>query len=425
MTTQRIRGDIQIMGKLAVPESLSLDGDITPSAISSTQNDYNPAGLSTATVLRLEASGAARVITGLQGGSDGRIIILYNIGTTYGIQLNTENLSSAAENRFLFTGVANVFLAPNTSIALIYDSTLSRWRAINANASSLQGAPVTANLLSGAQDGTVLAWDAGAGYFTTSSVEDLMTPLIVDDYDGSPSTSPTYQITFSGFTLTAVDGNHMLVQNSVASTFNDGEGDPSTVALTAADGTSSYSARRDHVHAGSWILIEHQDKDGGDAANFDFTSIPSGYRHLKLVISVRSDRASATSDKVNLKINNDGTAGNYYSYIGAHNHSGAESSEEFLGTNSPTPVGYATAATAPTSAFAEYEFTFVGYSSTNKTKDWQSRGGGFYATSTGNQQLFDGLGHWTSTAAINRLTLTVNLGTNFKQYSSADLYGIK
>jgi hypothetical protein len=174
----------------------------------------------------------------------------------------------------------------------------------------------------------------------------------------------------------------------------------------------------------AWYLITDS-LLGADAANFDFTSIPATYKHLKLMVSVRTDRAANTSDKFNLKINNDGTAGNYFSMLTSLYHNAQQGSEEFMGTTQPVPVGYATAATAPASVFAEYEFTFVDYANANTRKDWQVRGGGLFAVTTGNLQMFDSIGHFATVGAISRLTLTPNFGTVFKQYSRATLYGLK
>src|SRR5262245_23374625 len=60
--------------------TLALTGDISPSQITSNQDDYNPTGLSTASTLRLSTD-ASRNITGLQGGADGRIITVVNVGS--------------------------------------------------------------------------------------------------------------------------------------------------------------------------------------------------------------------------------------------------------------------------------------------------------------------------------------------------------
>lgn len=165
--------------------------------------------------------------------------------------------------------------------------------------------------------------------------------------------------------------------------------------------------------------------NAGAVASIDFTGIPATYKTLELELLLRTDRAANTSDKFNLKINNDGTAANYQGMLTSIYHSGQQASEEFLGTNSPMPIGYATAVTAPASTFAHYIVTFPQYANTNIRKDFQVRGGGRFNTTTGNLQMFDGIGHWISTAAINRLTLTPNLGTNFVQYCCAILRGYK
>lgn len=105
--------------------TFTLSGDITPAQITADQNNYNPTGLSGATVLRLN-SDAARNITGLSGGSDGRLLIVYNVGS-FNIVLKDESSSSTAANRFALQ--ADVTIAPDVGVILQYDSTSSRWRA--------------------------------------------------------------------------------------------------------------------------------------------------------------------------------------------------------------------------------------------------------------------------------------------------------
>ncbi len=69
-----------VEGVLLKDGSLRLAADISPSQITANQNDYNPTGLSTASVLRL-SSDASRDITGLQAGADGRLMIIHNVGS--------------------------------------------------------------------------------------------------------------------------------------------------------------------------------------------------------------------------------------------------------------------------------------------------------------------------------------------------------
>ena len=122
-------------GILSLP-AMNLTGDISPAQITSNQDDYNPTGLSTASVLRL-TSDATRNINGLVGGADGRIITLANVGSFY-IILVAEAGTSAAANRFATT--VNVSLLPNGAATFLYDSTTSRWRLLGtSDARTLQG----------------------------------------------------------------------------------------------------------------------------------------------------------------------------------------------------------------------------------------------------------------------------------------------
>ena len=108
-----------------ITEDFALTGDISPSQITADQNNYNPTGLSTASVLRL-TSDASRSITGLSGGAEGRILILLNRGSN-DIVLKHESASSTAANRFKFSTSSDLTLTPGAGIELIYDATDSRW----------------------------------------------------------------------------------------------------------------------------------------------------------------------------------------------------------------------------------------------------------------------------------------------------------
>jgi hypothetical protein len=122
---------IDIAAITALATTFSLTGDISPAQITADQDDYNPTGLSTASVLRLSAD-APRNITGLQGGSDGRVLIVMNVGAQ-NIVLKDDSASSTAANRFALT--ADITMTPDMSVILLYDSTSSRWRASGGGAS--------------------------------------------------------------------------------------------------------------------------------------------------------------------------------------------------------------------------------------------------------------------------------------------------
>lgn len=104
---------------------IKFSGDITPSQITSNQNDYNPTDLAIASTLRL-SSDASRNITGLQGGSDGRLMLVINVGSN-NIVLKNADINSSAANRFLFG--ADITLAADQAASLQYDAISARWRA--------------------------------------------------------------------------------------------------------------------------------------------------------------------------------------------------------------------------------------------------------------------------------------------------------
>ena len=152
----------------------------------------------------------------------------------------------------------------------------------------------------------------------------------------------------------------------------------------------------------------------GGAASIDFTSIPATYTDLKLVCSLRSDRSGNVKDTVDLKINNVTTtlSQKYLQGNGSAATSGSLSNY----------WGETDAATATASVFGSIEFYFPNYASANYKS--------FSVESVMEDNATLGIivlaaGLWSTTTAINQLTLLPVSGTKFDQYSSATLYGIK
>ncbi len=110
--------------------AFSLTGDISPAQITADQNDYNPTGLSTASVLRLQ-SDAARSITGIAGGTNGRVLILQNIGSQP-IILSHDSVGSVAGNRFYLPNGQPQLLQQYRLIVVRYDGPISRWYPLAA-----------------------------------------------------------------------------------------------------------------------------------------------------------------------------------------------------------------------------------------------------------------------------------------------------
>ena len=110
----------------------ALMGDISPAQITANQNDYNPTGLSTAAVLRL-TSDASRNITSITGGTDGRVLVIHNVGSFNIVLTDDDGATGTAANRFALS--ESHTLLPDASAVIQYDSTSSRWRMIGAGIS--------------------------------------------------------------------------------------------------------------------------------------------------------------------------------------------------------------------------------------------------------------------------------------------------
>ena len=87
-------------------------------------NDW--AGTATGVFKRLTGATAQFTITGLTGGSDGRLIILYN-STAQNMVLANQSGSSAAANRIITCTGASVTTTGAGIMMLIYSATDSRW----------------------------------------------------------------------------------------------------------------------------------------------------------------------------------------------------------------------------------------------------------------------------------------------------------
>ncbi len=120
-----------IVGALGQFNRFELIGTISPAQITATQDNYNPTGLSTASVLRLTTD-SSRNITGLAGGADGRVLIIHNVGS-FNLVLMDEGGTSTDINRFALS--SNQTIPPDTSVAIQYDVTTHRWRVLSSSSS--------------------------------------------------------------------------------------------------------------------------------------------------------------------------------------------------------------------------------------------------------------------------------------------------
>jgi hypothetical protein len=172
--------------------------------------------------------------------------------------------------------------------------------------------------------------------------------------------------------------------------------------------------------APAWMLIEDKNL-GADAASFDFQSIPATFKHLKIEFVARSDRAAVTSDGAKIRFNND--TGN--NYIGMLQYDGQTNKVEQATAAGPMIFTHISAASSPANYFCNAEVTIFNYADTNHNHTWQSRGMQIETNSAGKYWIYDSMGMYLSTTAISRVTITPAVGSNFKQFSRATLYGLK
>jgi len=125
-----------VTGGMVVDTSLAADNefalhDLSPAALGTTENDY--AGANGTSFARLSGAGGGSTITGIAGGSDGRMLIIVNVSANT-ITLNHQDAGSTASNRIITSTGLAVVLGADDTVVLIYDSVTTRWRQITAMA---------------------------------------------------------------------------------------------------------------------------------------------------------------------------------------------------------------------------------------------------------------------------------------------------
>jgi len=169
--------------------------------------------------------------------------------------------------------------------------------------------------------------------------------------------------------------------------------------------------------ANTYTLISSVTVGSGGAANITFSSIPSTYTDLNILVSARS-ADTVFLKAVNLRFNGD--ASSVYSYRELYGFSGGAGS--FSETNiSNIFIGQIPGTSGTASTFANQSIYIPSYtSSSNKSVSIDSAP---EINSASNWQLDLMAGLWANSSAITSVALIPGSG-NFAQYSTAYLYGI-
>jgi len=171
--------------------------------------------------------------------------------------------------------------------------------------------------------------------------------------------------------------------------------------------------------ANTYTLIASNTVGSGGSATMAFTSIPSTYTDLKIVISARTNAAEYRSVPV-LYFNADTTGANY-SYRLVYGISSTAGSASGTGTGGGF-FFYVNGASTTASTFSNVEIYIPNYA--GSTAKSISNDGAAETNDGTNNGLALNASLWSGTAAITTATISFAAGL-FVEYSTAYLYGIK
>ena len=159
---------------------------------------------------------------------------------------------------------------------------------------------------------------------------------------------------------------------------------------------------------------------GSNATSVSFTSIPSTYTHLQIRAIARTDRSGvASGDWMKITFNSD--TGTNYAFHQMQGD-GASASAAASASSANMEVIRVAGAASTANGFGAVVFDLLDYANTSKYKTQRTLGG-YDNNGAGVVSLSSGV--WMNTAAVTSITFVPGGGTNFVQYTSFALYGIK
>ena len=262
-----------------------------------------------------------------------------------------------------------------------------------------------------------------------SDVPDAPTIGAVTDTANGSTVTVAYTAAATGgavttFTATSTPGSFTGTGASPITVTGLTDGTAYTFTVTATNSTgskisaASSSVTPTNFLVGAYDSIATVTVGAGGAANVEFTSIPATYTHLQLRYIGRSNRAVALN-AVRLILNSD-TAANY----SRHSVGGDGASTAVEGVANESDMYYlgTTGSSNGANVFSVGIFDFLDYANTNKYKTIRALQG-FDDNGAGRVTLNSA--NWRSTSAVTTIKIYPDASTNWVQYSSFALYGIK
>jgi hypothetical protein len=210
-------------------------------------------------------------------------------------------------------------------------------------------------------------------------------------------------------------------------TGDSGSGGAKGAAPAPATGDAVHALFGDATYQGAARKLVDLTVLGASAANIDLTSIPATYKHLMIELELRSDRAANAADNAYIRLNNDSTAADYYSY--SIHMNGTTPTFNILERLAATATGIecnlsTTAATAPANEYGYFQIWIYNYASVANNRKIEVKTLNRTGTASGNLRHILTAGWWLNTAAaVSRITILPVNGSNWVAGSSYMLYG--